>query len=86
MEYGDYKTIEEWLEAAEARPPMDDDALIVRRRQAMLQMVAAMRLEGVEPDAAFLRDQELFVTGRMSPEEHRAYLKAKYDTAMSEDA
>jgi hypothetical protein len=65
----------EWAALAWRRPADADAEAIAARREASEQMLTAMR---AEPDASFLDDAELLISGRMSFEEHRAYLAEKY--------
>ncbi len=69
---------EEWSSLAWARPADADEEATARRRQASQQMLAIMATTGFTPGDAFMDDAELLITGRMSPEEHRAYLAEKY--------
>lgn len=53
----------------------------VSARQRPEELLSSFSINGFVPDDEFAADMQLLVSGKMSPEEHRAYLKNKYSTA-----
>ena len=47
-------------------------------RGSVEDILSAFSIDSFVPDDEFAADMDLLVSGRMSPEEHRAYLKDKY--------
>lgn len=43
------------------------------------EVLAVFSIDGFVPDDEFAADMDLLVSGKMSPEEHRVYLKDKYN-------
>ncbi len=52
-----------------------------RRRSSMDELLAEFHIDGFVSDDEFARDLEKLVNGEMSPEEHREYLRKKYQHA-----
>lgn len=44
------------------------------------EVLSVFSIDGFVPDDEFAADIDLLVSGKMSPEEHRAYLKDKYQS------
>lgn len=74
-------TVEDWAEAARLRGAAASPEEIGRRRHATEQMSQMFKGAGMPVSREVLDDQELLVMGYMSPDEHRAYLEAKYQHA-----
>lgn len=49
-------------------------------RQRSEELLSSFSINRFVPDDEFAADLQLLVSGKMSPEEHRAYLKNKYST------
>lgn len=49
------------------------------KRSSVEDMLSFFSINGFIPDDEFAADMQLLVSGQMTPEEHRAYLKAKYE-------
>lgn len=47
-------------------------------RGSVEDILSALSIDSFVPDDEFAADLDLLVSGKMSPEEHRAYLKSKY--------
>lgn len=71
-------TTQEWATLAWQRLGDNNEESCAARRIASEQMLHALAQEGFIPDEDYLRDVELLVSGRMSYNEHRAYLGEKY--------
>lgn len=69
---------QEWAALARKRPADKDKQACANRQHASDQMLAMLSSTGFVPDEFFLADAELLVSGRMSHDEHRAYLSEKY--------
>jgi len=70
--------VDEWAALAWRRPQDKDEQACANRRHASDQMLAMMYNKPLISDESFLADVELLVSGRMSYDEHRAYLCEKY--------
>lgn len=53
---------------------------VLSRRQSLEDVLSALNIGSYVPDDEFAADMQLLVSGKMSPEEHRAYLKEKYSS------
>ncbi|MFC1542720.1 hypothetical protein ACFL4M_02405 [Pseudomonadota bacterium] len=74
----DYKTADEWREAAMKRVNGVDENESARRRE----MVQLHQLQsGAEPDADTLADYELHILGKMDIKEYQDYLFFKHSKA-----
>lgn len=67
-----------WETDAFSRPLPHDPETTEKRLQAMRQVLGMLRLQGTQPDAAFLRAQEYYALGVMDAAESRDYLTACY--------
>lgn len=47
-------------------------------RSSVEDILSVFSIDGFVPDDEFAADMQLLVSGEMSPDEHRAYLKQKY--------
>lgn len=47
-------------------------------RGSVEDILSAFSIDSFVPDDEFAADMELLVSGKMSPEEHRVYLRDKY--------
>lgn len=54
---------------------------VKRRQRTLVERLDDFRIDGFVPDDEFARDMDLLVSGKMAPEDHRAYLKGKYQRA-----
>ena len=74
----DYKTADEWREAAMKRANgVDEDKSGRRREQVRLHQLEG----GVEADADTRADYELYILGKMELEEYQKYLFLKHSKA-----
>jgi len=74
----DYKTADEWREAAMKRENSVDDVESKQRREKVFQHQLQ---EGVEADSDTLADYELYILGKMEMEEYQNYLYFKHSGA-----
>ena len=51
---------------------------VKERQRSLDELLSLARIDGFVPDDEFARDMDLLVSGKLSPEEHREYLKKKY--------
>lgn len=51
---------------------------VKERQRSLEELLSIAHIDGFVPDDEFARDMQLLVQGEMSPEEHREYLKKKY--------
>lgn len=47
-------------------------------RSSVEEILSVFSIDGFVPDDEFAADIDLLVSGKMSPDEHRAYIKEKY--------
>lgn len=50
-------------------------------RRSLEELLTTFYIDGFVSDDEFARDMDLLVNGKMSPEQHREYLKQKYQNA-----
>lgn len=74
----DYKTADEWREAAMKRAnSVDEDESGRRRKVVQLHQLQ----DGIEADADTRADYELYILGKMEMEEYQQYLFLKHSKA-----
>lgn len=54
---------------------------VKERQRSLEELLTLAHMDGFVPDDEFARDMQLLVQGEMSPQQHREYLKKKYQSA-----
>lgn len=73
-----FETVQQWAEAAKARPVSLSEEEIARRKDASEQMLAIMRGNGMAVSDEVIEDQKMVIYGQMDEDEFKAYLEEKY--------
>lgn len=78
-ENNQYSTPDEWRASAMKRPSLSDEE-IAEKRRAFASIRGSSKLEGFNPDAEDLLDDELHLQGKMKADEYVDYLifKARF--------